>query len=165
VLLLTATADTQRLQLGDFCDAIEGELVVIFADCHIRGHQDHLLQCREGCPPLFFGLNSLQRTTTAMIRDMPVSREHYLLALSSYAKQRGLPAPQVMACGLGMQMLNAAVTHLPGTVMGFTAGKLTDRAVPRAGWRNVATTASAMARSFAWRRYYQKTIVGRDTQW
>jgi len=33
MLLLTATAETQGQNPGDFCDAIEGELVVTFADC------------------------------------------------------------------------------------------------------------------------------------
>jgi hypothetical protein len=33
MLLLTATAETQGQLPGDFCDAIEGELLVILADC------------------------------------------------------------------------------------------------------------------------------------
>jgi hypothetical protein len=162
MLLLTATAETQGLKPGDFCDAIEGELVVMFADCHVRAHQDDLLRCSEGCPPRFFGLNSHERTTTAMVRNVPVSREDYLLALSAYAEQRGSPAPQAMACVLGTQMVSAAVMHAPGTVVGFTAGRLADRAVPRRDWRNVAATASAMARSFAWRRHYDKVIQAAD---
>jgi len=40
MLLLTATAETQGQNLGDFCDAIEGELVVTFADCHVRAGAD-----------------------------------------------------------------------------------------------------------------------------
>ena len=162
MLLLTATAETQGLKPGDFCDAIEGELVVIFADCHVAAHQDDLFRCREGCPPRFFGLNSHERTTMAMVRDVPFSREDYLLALSAYAEHLGSPAPQSMACYVGTGMVNAAVTRAPGTVLGFTAGKLTERAVPRRNWRNAVATASAMARSFAWRRHYDKTIQAAD---
>jgi len=40
MLLLTATAETQGQNPGDFCDAIEGELVVTFADCHVRAGAD-----------------------------------------------------------------------------------------------------------------------------
>jgi hypothetical protein len=162
MLLLTATAETQGLKPGDFCDAVEGELVVIFADCHVRAHQDDLLQCREGCPPRFFGLNSHERTTTAMVRDVPFTREDYLLALTAYAEQRGSPAPQPMACYLGTQMVNAAVLHAPGTVIGFTAGRLAERAVPPPNLRNFTAIAAATARSFAWRRHYDKTIKGTD---
>jgi len=166
MLLLTATAETQGLKPGDFCDAIEGELVVVFADCHVAAHQDDLLRCREGCPPRFFGLNSHERTTTAMVRDVPVSREDYLLALSAYAEHRGSPAPVSMACYMGTEMVNRAVTWSPGTVLGFTGGKLAERAVPRRNWRNIVATASAMARAFAWRRHYDKAIqaAGREAR-
>jgi hypothetical protein len=91
---------------GDFCDTIEGELVGMFADREVKAHQDGMLRCREGCPPRFFGLNSHERTTTAMVRDVPVSRADYLLALSAYAEHRGSRAPQPMACVLGTQMVN-----------------------------------------------------------
>jgi hypothetical protein len=165
MLLVTATEETQGLKPGDFCGTIEGELVVMFADCHVRAHQGDMLRCREGCPPRFFGLNSHERTTTAMIRDVPVSRADYLLALSAYAEHRGSPAAQSMACVLGTQMVSTAVTYAPGTVLDFTEGRLAERAVPPLAWRNFVTTASAMARSFAWRRYYDKTIeaAGRES--
>lgn len=158
MLLLTATAETQGLKPGDFCDTIEGELVVMFADCEVRAHQDGMLRCKEGCPSRFFGLNSHERTTTAMVRDVPFSREDYLLALSAYAEHRGSPAPQSMACFLATQMVSAAVMRRPGTVVDFTDGKLAERAVPVRAWRDFVTTAAAMARAFAWRRYYDKTI-------
>lgn len=158
MLLLTATAEAQGLKPGDFCDAIEGELVVLFSDCHVRAHQDDLFRCREGCPPRFFGLNSHERTTIAMVREVPFSRDDYLLALSAYAEHRGSPAPRSMACYVGTEMVNAAVTRAPGTVLGFTGGKLAERAVPRWDWRNVVAITSAMARSFAWRRHYHKVI-------
>jgi hypothetical protein len=162
MLLLTATAETQGLKPGDFCDTVEGELVVMFADCHVRAHQDGMLRCREGCPPRFFGLSSRERTTTAMVRNVHISREDYLLALSAYAEQRGSPAPQAMACFLATQMVSAAVMRSPGTIVGFTAGNLAERAVPRLGWANATATAAAMARSFAWRRYYDKAIQAAD---
>lgn len=101
MLLLTATAETQSLNPGDFCDTVDGELVVIFADCHVPAHQDDMLRRRKGCPPRFFGLNSLERTTTTMVRDVPMSREDYLLALGAYAERLESLAPQSIACFLG----------------------------------------------------------------
>jgi hypothetical protein len=120
MLLLTATAETQGQMPGDFCDAVEGELVVVFSDCHVSAHQDDLFRCREGCPARFFGLNSHECTTTALVRDVPVSREDHLLALSAYAEHRGSPAPGSFGCYVGTRMVSGAVTFLPGTVVGFT---------------------------------------------
>lgn len=90
MLLLTATTETQGQMPGDFCDAVEGELVVAFSDCHVSAHQDDLFRCREGCPARFFGLNSHERTTTARILDVPVTRKDYLLALSAYGEHRAV---------------------------------------------------------------------------
>jgi hypothetical protein len=119
MLLLTATAQTQGQSPGDFCDTIEGELVVVFADCHVRAHEDDLGRCREGCPPRWFGLSSHERATTAMVRDVPISREDYLLAMSAYAELRRSRAPESLACVLGTQMVDQAVLILPGAVVGF----------------------------------------------
>jgi hypothetical protein len=164
MLLLTATAETQGQQPGDFCDAIEGELVVAFADCQVRAHADDLLRCREGCPARFFGLNSHERTTRAMVRDVPVSREDYLLALSGYAERRGAPSPESFACYMGTKMVSTAVQFVPGTIVGFTGHKLRARAEPRLAWRNTVIMVSCMAEAFTWRRYYDRTIraIARD---
>jgi hypothetical protein len=158
MLLLTATAETQGQMPGDFCDAVEGELVVVFADCHVPAHEDDLMRCREGCPPRFFGLNSYERATTAMVRDVRISRDDYLLALSACWEHRGSQSPASLACHLGTVTLNRAVTFLPGTVVGFADGKLTARREPRASWRDLVTAASCFARSFAWRRHYHKAV-------
>jgi hypothetical protein len=65
MLLLTATRETQSQRPGDFCDAVEGELVVAFADCYVSAHTDSMLRCREGCPARYFGPDSHQASTTA----------------------------------------------------------------------------------------------------
>jgi len=164
MLLLTATAETQGQRPGDFCDTIEGELVITFADCHVRAHQDDLLRCREGCPPRFFGLSSDERTTTAMVRDVPVSRADYLLAMTAYAERRGSPAPQSMACVLGTLMVRRAVAFLPGTVVGFAEGRLAARAEPQRSWRYLVTGGSYIARAIAWQRHFGKTLRAIDRQ-
>jgi hypothetical protein len=158
MLLFTATAETMGQMPGDFCDAVEGELVVTFSDCHVPAHEDDLFRCREGCPARFFGLNSHERTSAAQVRDVPISREDYLVALSAYAEHRGSRAPDAFACYKGTQMVSGAVTFLPGTVVGFKAGKLTVRREPPLGLRGAALTASCVVRAFAWRRHYDKTI-------
>jgi hypothetical protein len=57
-----------------------------------------------------FGLSSHERTTTAMARDVPISREDYLLAMSAYAEHRGSPAPESMACVLGTLMVDPGLS-------------------------------------------------------
>lgn len=158
MLLLTATAETQGQMPGDVCDAVEGELVVAFADCHIRAHEDHLMRCKEGCPPRFFGLSTNERTTTAMVRDVGISRDDYLLAMTGYAESRGSRSPVSLACVLATRSLDRAVTFLPGTVLSFAAGKLSARREADSTWRDLVTGASCMARSFAWRCHFDRTI-------
>jgi hypothetical protein len=162
MLLLTATAETQGEKPGDFCGTIEGELVVVFADCQVCAHEDDLGRCREGCRQQFFGLSSHERTTTAKVRDVPVSRADYLLAISAYAERRGSRAPESMACVLATQMVSSAVTFLPGTVVGYIDGKLTARAETQRSWRDLLTGAACMARAFAWQRHFDKTIRAID---
>ena len=82
MLLLTATRETQGQRLGDFCDAVEGELVLAFADCHVAAHIDRMLRCREGCPARYFGLNSHQASTTAKVRDVAISWADYVEAIA-----------------------------------------------------------------------------------
>jgi hypothetical protein len=70
-----------------------------------------------------------------------------------------------MACVLGTALVTNAVMFLPGTVVDFADGKPAARAAPRRDWRDwrdVATGASSVARSFAWRRHFDKTIRAID---
>lgn len=167
MLLLTATTETQGEMPGDFCGAIEGELVVVFADCEVPAHHGaNGLHCTEGCPSRFYGLNSHQRSTTAMVRQVRISREDYLLAMEGYAQARGSDAPRSWGCALAEIMVSYSITLASGTVTGFREGKLAVRRQPRFTWATARGMLSASVLAFTWRRYYGRTIeslAARDT--
>lgn len=158
MLLLTATSRTQGNRPGDFCDAVEGELVVIFTDCRVTAHRDDLMRCREGCPARFFGLSTNQMTTTAMVRELRVTSDDYLLAMTGYAQNSGARAPRSMACYLAGAMIRAAAASRSGTVLGLAGGKLTTRSEPPVNWRGVLAGISAMGRTYTWTRRYDKAL-------
>lgn len=63
--VLVATARAQSKNLADFCEALEGELVVL---TFTPGHEG----CT--CARTFLGLMSKKRTTTARVVERPMSR-------------------------------------------------------------------------------------------
>jgi hypothetical protein len=67
-------------------------------------------------------------------------------------------APESMACVLGTQIVRSAVAFRPGTVVGFTDGRLAARAKPQRSWRDLVTGGSCMARSIAWQLQFGNTI-------
>jgi len=157
MLLLTATRETQGQKPGDFFNAIEGELVVIFTDCHVPAHEDHM-RCREGCPARFFGLNSHQTATTAKVSTTQISPADYALAIAAYGEHRGARAPEAMARRLAEIMLGQAAGKLPGTVAGLVDGRLQARTAPRASVRGIAIAAAHTVRLPAWHHRYGKRL-------
>ena len=75
--LLTATRETQGHQAGDFCFAIEGELVLLDRVC-ASDEADPDGGC--GCGGAFSGMSSMRGTTTALVRDLDVSLDDVRLA-------------------------------------------------------------------------------------
>lgn len=156
MLLLTATRDTQGQHPGDFCEAIEGELVVVFSDCHVDAHQDQL-RCREGCPARFFGLNSHKATTTAKIRSVEISPDEFAAAIAGYAESRGSSASETVGYVLADLTIERGV-ELPGTVVGLTDGRQFVRASARPTLRGVLAMAGQIARSPGWHHGYTKRL-------
>jgi hypothetical protein len=90
--LLTATRRGQGEQAGDFCFAIEGELVILGFICATdRNNPDG--GC--GCGRAFSGLSSKKATTTALVRDLDISVDHLRLAVESYYAAGGM-GPNVL---------------------------------------------------------------------
>lgn len=102
--LLTATSETQGTWPGDFCHAIEGELVVLgwSCGCDVDGTGD----C--GCGRAFTGTNSLRATTSAMVRDLDLTVQDVQLAVEAH----------LLAAGFGPDVLGADVfaDHLEESV-------------------------------------------------
>lgn len=85
--LLTATRQEQGNRPGDFCFAIEGELVVIDEPC-ATDRADADGGC--GCGRAFAGMSSLRATTTALVRDLDVSPDDVRRAVEGYHASAGV---------------------------------------------------------------------------
>ena len=86
MLILTATATGQGDRDNDYTWTVEGELVWLGLVC-ARDRRDPDGGC--GCGRGFSGLNSHRATTTAMVRDLPMSRADVLDALIGYLDSAG----------------------------------------------------------------------------
>jgi hypothetical protein len=132
--LLTATHERQGERPGDFCYAIEGELVLLGFVC-ATDEKDPDGGC--GCGRAFSGMSSMRSTTTAMVRDLDVSIDDVRLAVEGYHVSAGL-GPEVIG-GTEFQELLAAtmgdlaeIAHVPvGAVVGRRLNHLIWRSEPR----------------------------------
>jgi hypothetical protein len=84
--LLTATAEGQGDRDGDFCHAVEGELVIVG---EVRA-SDQNGGC--GCGQAFSGLRSRRATTTALVQDLRLTREDLELAIADRFAADGITA-------------------------------------------------------------------------
>src|SRR4051794_14535794 len=85
--LLTATAERQGEREGDFCFAVEGELVFL-GDVCATDQNGPLGGC--GCGRAFSGLHSQRATTTALVRDLSLTREDLELAIAARLAADGI---------------------------------------------------------------------------
>ena len=85
--LLTATRERQGEQDGDFCHAIEGELVLLGLVC---ADDEKNPDGGCGCGRAFSGMSSMRATTTALVRDLDVSFDDARLAVEGYYVSAGL---------------------------------------------------------------------------
>src|SRR4051812_12567824 len=86
--VLTATSKTQGQRSSDFTCAIEGELVWADFVCSAdRDDRDPDSGC--GCSRTFIGLSSHGATTTAEVRDLPLSRDDVVEAMVGYHESAG----------------------------------------------------------------------------
>jgi hypothetical protein len=131
--LLTATHERQGEQAGDFCHAIEGELVLLGFVC-ATDEKDPDGGC--GCGRAFSGMSSMRATTTAMVRDLDVTVDDVRLAVEGYHISSGL-GPDVIG-GPEFEELVAAtlddmaeIAHVPvGAVVGRRLNHLIWRSEP-----------------------------------
>jgi hypothetical protein len=81
--LLTATHEGQGERDGDFCNAVEGELVIV-------GEVGAVDQ--DGAQRVFSGLRSRRATTTAVVRRLDLAREDLELAVAGWLAAEGITA-------------------------------------------------------------------------
>jgi hypothetical protein len=131
--LLTATHDRQGEQAGDFCHAIEGELVLLGFVC-ATDEKDPDGGC--GCGRAFSGMSSMRATTTAMVRDLDVTVDDVRLAVEGYHISSGL-GPDVIGGPEFEELVTATlddmaeIAHVPvGAVVGRRLNHLIWRSEP-----------------------------------
>ena len=131
--LLTATRERQGEQDGDFCHAIEGELVLLGFVC-AADEADPDGGC--GCGRAFAGMSSMRATTTALVRDLDVSIDDVTLAVEGYYVSAGT-GPDVIGGAEFEEVVSATledlaeIVHVPvGAVVGRRLDSLTWRSEP-----------------------------------
>jgi hypothetical protein len=93
--LLTATRERQGERDGDFCHAIEGELVLLGFVCATdEANPDG----GRGCGRAFSGMSSMRATTTALVRDLDIAYDVLRVAVEAH----------LVAVGMGPDLLGAA---------------------------------------------------------
>ncbi len=133
--LLTATRDRQGERDGDFCHAIEGELVLLGFVC-ATDQADPDGGC--GCGRAFSGMSSLRATTTAVVRDLDLSVDDVRLAVQGYYFAAGM-GPDV----IGTEEFAAAVTEeldvMTRIDASLPAGAVVGRRLDNLYWRSEAS--------------------------
>ena len=133
--LLTATRERQGERDGDFCHAVEGELVLLGLVC-ATDERDPDGGC--GCGRAFSGMSSMRATTTALVRDLDVPIDDVKLAVEGYYVSSGLGldliggaefADLAAETVVGMEEIAAALPV--GAVVGRRLDQLTWRSEPR----------------------------------
>ena len=115
--LLTATTQGQGGRANDFTWTYEGELVWPGVICgRDRANPDG--GC--GCGRSFSGLNSHRATTTALVRDLPLSVADVRAAFAGYLEDAGYQSP-------GPAALAERVDELLDAVDAFPVGAVVER--------------------------------------
>jgi hypothetical protein len=123
VKLLTATRETQGEQPGDFCHAIEGELVLCDEVCATdRENPDG--GC--GCGRAFAGMNSHRATTTAMVRELDLDEQDVVMAVIAYFTTGGL-TPDLLGAEEFADMIDEVVLDVVTRAEWFPVGTVLSR--------------------------------------
>ncbi len=85
--LLTATRTGQGERDGDFCHAVEGELVILGFVC-ATDEAEPDGGC--GCGRAFAGMSSLRATTTALVRELDLTLDDLRMAVEAHHIAAGL---------------------------------------------------------------------------
>ncbi|MGY1823614.1 DUF7715 family protein [Geodermatophilus sp. SYSU D00079] len=134
--LLTATYTGQGEQDGDFCSAVEGELVLVGDVCAAdQADPDPDGGC--GCGRAFTGLSSHRGTTTALVRDLDFSAEDLHLAVETHLAASGF-GPELLGdedfADLVEETVREAVAFARwwpvGTVLGRRLDVVRSRSLP-----------------------------------
>jgi hypothetical protein len=129
--LLTATREHQGERDGDFCHAIEGELVLLGFVCATdEANPDG--GC--GCGRAFSGMSSMRATTTAVVRDLDVSLDDVRLAVEGYYVSAGT-GPDVIGGAEFEEVVSATLVDL-AEIAQVPVGAVVGRRLDHLTWRS-----------------------------
>jgi hypothetical protein len=135
--LLTATRERQGEDSGDFCHAVEGELVLLGFVC-ATDQADPDGGC--GCGRAFSGMSSMRATTTALVRDLDLTPDDVRMAVEGYYTAAGM-GPEA----IGAEELAAAVAEeldiMARIAAWVPAGAVVGRRLDNLVWRSEPTPA------------------------
>jgi hypothetical protein len=130
--LLTATRERQGERDGDFCHAIEGELVLVGFVC-ATDRDDPDGGC--GCGRAFSGMSSMRATTTALVRDLDVSFDHARSAVEGYYVSAGM-GPDVIGSAEFTAMVAETLVGMADLADSVPVGAVVGRRLDRLVWRS-----------------------------
>ncbi len=130
--LLTATRERQGERDGDFCFAVEGELVLLGYVC-ATDQADPDGGC--GCGRAFSGMSSLRATTTALVRDLDLSVDDVRIAVEGYYVAAGM-GPDVIGRGEFAELVTATVDEMVDIAPSLPAGAVVGRRLDNLVWRS-----------------------------
>jgi hypothetical protein len=130
--LLTATRERQGERDGDFCFAVEGELVLLGFVCATdEANPDG--GC--GCGRAFSGMSSMRATTTALVRDLDVSLDDVRLAVEGYYVAAGMGPDEIGRVEFA-EMAAATVEEMVDIAPWLPAGAVVGRRLDNLIWRS-----------------------------
>ena len=130
--LLTATRERQGERDGDFCFAVEGELVLLGYVCATdQANPDG--GC--GCGRAFSGMSSLKATTTALVRDLDLSLDDVRLAVEGYYVAAGM-GPDLLGRQEFAELVAATVDDMVDVAASLPDGAVVGRRLDDLIWRS-----------------------------
>ena len=130
--LLTATRERQGELAGDFCYAVEGELVLLGLVC-ATDQRDPDGAC--GCGRAFSGMSSMRATTTALVRDLAVSLDDVMLAVQGYYVSDGM-GPDVIGGATFADLVAETVVSMEDAAADLPVGAVVGRRLDQLTWRS-----------------------------
>lgn len=123
-----ATTLTQGTRTGDFGYGVEGELVAVGVTCRKDSADPARGEC--GCGRSFAGLSSQRATTTATVKDIPLTASEYEETMRDGLVALGWPLEDA---GEVAEVLAEIAHSLPeGTVVGRVGDEILVRWLPYA---------------------------------
>ena len=130
--LLTATRERQGERDGDFCFAVEGELVLLGYVC-ATDQADPDGGC--GCGRAFSGMSSMRATTTALVRNLDLSVDDVRLAVEGYYVAAGM-GPDLLSRQEFAELVAATVDDMVDVASGLPDGAVVGRRLDDLIWRS-----------------------------